>query len=447
MRTILLSLLVCSGTLASQDRLSLTQAVQLALRQNKSLESAHALVKASEAHTQSAHAGYLPTLNYAESATRSNNPVFVFSSLLTEHQFGAANFELGPLNRPNSLDNFRSALTAQETLFDAGQTKSAIRAGQALQHIAATDVQRTESEVTFATVRAYLDTVLSAAALNAATQSVKSAEADLERAQNIHQAGMSTDADVLSIRVHLAGMKAQQIRRTADLANARATLNDALGLPLDTDHELTTPLTASNAPVPNGLVAFEKGAADKRPEQLRMQFTEELATAQLARERSTLLPTVSVEAIFEADRQTFVTRGGANYTMAASLNWNLFNGFRDKTQIEEARQQLIAAKASRDRMSSAVRLEVRRAWEDLQAANQRIAVSEATVAQAEESLRITQNRYQAGLSQVNELLRTESAVLESRTEYLSALHDQRLAAAQLDAAAGTLTLDSPSLKD
>ena len=90
---------------------------------------------------------------------------------------------------------------------------------------------------------------------------------------------------------------------------------------------------------------------------------------------------------------------------------------------------------------------MRRAWEDLQAANQRIAVSEATVAQAEESLRITQNRYQAGLSQVTELLRTESAVLESRTEYLSALHDQRLAAAQLDAAAGALTLDSPSLKD
>ena len=64
------------------------------------------------------------------------------------------------------------------------------------------------------TVRAYLDTVLSDAALKAAVESVKSAEADLERAQNVRQAGMSTDADVLSIRVHLAHMKEQQIRRT-----------------------------------------------------------------------------------------------------------------------------------------------------------------------------------------------------------------------------------------
>jgi outer membrane protein TolC len=60
-----------------------------------------------------------------------------------------------------------------------------------------------------------------------------------------------------------------------------------------------------------------------------------------------LLPTVSVEAMLEADRQTFVTRGGENYTVAATLNWNLFNGLRDKAQIEEARQQLIAAMASR----------------------------------------------------------------------------------------------------
>ncbi len=255
MRTsaVAVSLYVFSTLLPAQDRLSLSQAVQLALRQNQSIISAHALVKASETHIQSAHSGYLPSLNYSESATRSNNPVFVFSSLLTEHQFTASNFELGPLNRPNSLDNFRSALTAQQTLFDAGQTKNAIRAGQALQKIATSDVQRTESEVTFNTVRAYLDTVLSDAALSAAAESVISAEADLERAQNIHQAGMSTEADVLSIRVHLAHMKEQQIRRSADLASARAALNDALGLPLDNcsrTHHCSHPIRLATARYP-----------------------------------------------------------------------------------------------------------------------------------------------------------------------------------------------------
>ena len=47
---------------------------------------------------------------------------------------------------------------------------------------------------------------------------------------------MSTDVDVLSIRVHLAGVREQQIRREADLDVARAALNDALGFPLDAPH-------------------------------------------------------------------------------------------------------------------------------------------------------------------------------------------------------------------
>jgi outer membrane protein TolC len=442
----ILGLLWLSGPLAAQERLSLVDAVHTALRQNKALEGSQALAKSAGAYVQSARAGFLPTLNYAESVTRSDNPVFAFSSLLAEHQFTAANFEIGPLNRPSPLDNFRSSLTLQQTLFDGGQTRNAVRAGQALQNEASADVKRTQTELTFGVVQAYLDAVLAEAAVAAAADAVKSAEADLQRAENILQAGMATEADVLSIRVQLARVRGQQIRRTANLAIARAALNDALGQPLDTKYELTTPLTRSSAPRV-ALAAYEEAALDQRPEQLRMRYASDLAWAQVARERSALLPVVSVAAILEADRQTFLTRGGANWTMAASLNWNIFNGFRDKAQMEEVRQNLISAKAFEERMGSAVRLQVRQAWEETRAANERITVGEASVAEAEESLRITQNRYQAGLTPVVDLLRTETAVLESRFDYLAALHDQRLAAVRLEMAAGGLTENSASLQE
>jgi hypothetical protein len=39
-----------------------------------------------------APAGMLPKVDYPESLTRSNNPVFVFSSLLMQHQFTQGNF-------------------------------------------------------------------------------------------------------------------------------------------------------------------------------------------------------------------------------------------------------------------------------------------------------------------------------------------------------------------
>ena len=88
---------------------------------------------------------------------------------------------------------------------------------------------------------------------------------------------------------------------------------------------------------------------------------------------------------------------------------------------------------------------MRRAWADLGAAQQRIEVARAAMAEAEESLRITQNRYEAGLSNVTDLLRNETAVLESRTRYLAAVHDQRIAAVMLEFAAGTLSPQSEVL--
>ena len=85
---------------------------------------------------------------------------------------------------------------------------------------------------------------------------------------------------------------------------------------------------------------------------------------------------------------------------------------------------------------------MRRAWADLRAASQRIEVARAAVDQAQESLRITQNRYTAGLSNVTDLLRTETAVLEAKPRYLAAVNDQRVTAADLEMKAGTLPADS-----
>ena len=68
------------------------------------------------------------------------------------------------------------------------------------------------------------------------------------------------------------------------------------------------------------------------------------------------------------------------------LHWNLFNGMADKARIEESSHLLERAHADEQRMDSAVRLEVRHAWADLGAAQQRIEVAKAAVAEAEESL-------------------------------------------------------------
>lgn len=428
----------------AQSPLSLKDAVRLALDKHPSIEAVAAEVRAAQTRIREARSGFLPKLNYTESWQRSDNPVFVFSSLLTQHQFSEQNFAIGPLNRPAAMNNFQSQVALDQTVWDAGMTKGRVRSAELGEQAAGEDQRRTRLELIAGVVRFYNGVVLSQESLKVAREAVRSAAADLKRAETVRGAGMATDADVLAIRVHLAGMREQEIRRAYDEEIARAALNDALGLPLETRHEVTTPLTPLAA-METPIARQEESARESRPEARQVRLSASLAQTQSQTARSALLPQVSFRVAFEADRQRFVNRGGANWFAGAFVRWNLFNGFADKARIAEANEAIIRAKAQERQVASAVSLQVRRAYLDLKAAEERIQVAEAAVAEAEENLRIVKNRYENGLNNVTELLRSETALLETSLRRLVAVHDQRLAAAALELAAGILSADSSVL--
>ena len=296
----------------AQDPIGVKDTIRLALDKNQSIRAAGAAQKVAENRVEEAKAGFLPKVDYSESWTRSDNPVFVFSSLLTQHQFGEQNFEIGSLNRPDFLNNFQSLVTADQPLYDAGHTKHAVRSAQIGNDAAGEGQRLTRMEVIAETVRAYYGAVLSADQLNAANQSKRSAEADLEQALNVRAVGMSTDADVLSIRVLFGTYgRAAGTRRTADLDVARAALNDVIGLPLDTAHDLTSPLAPVGVPE-KALADYESNSMRERPEARQAQLASSFALNEAAQSHGALLPEVTLHSAFEADRQRFYDPGGGN---------------------------------------------------------------------------------------------------------------------------------------
>jgi outer membrane protein TolC len=434
-----------SVPLWAQAPLPLADAVRTALEKHPSIEAGAARVKAAETRIEQARGNYLPKVNYTETFARSDNPVFVFSSLLTQHQFSEKNFAIGPLNRPDFMNNFQSTVSVDQVVYDAGQIRHGVRSAELGREMAGEDERMARLGVIAGVLRTYFGAVVAQQGLDVANEAVKSVDADLQRAESVRAAGMATDADVLSIRVHVSAMKEQQIRRTQELSVARAALNEALGLPLDTGHDLTTPLEAITLRNPD-LAGYEKTAVADRPEARQVNLATKLAETQTQAARSAMLPQVGVRAVFEADRGRFVNQGGANWMFAASLKWNLFNGFSDRAKIGEATESLRGARAVQRQLDGAVRLQVRKAYADLKSAEERIEVASAAVTMAEESLRIVKNRYEAGLVTVTDLLRNETALLETRTRRLAAVYDQRVAAATLELAAGTLAPDSESMR-
>ena len=96
-------------------------------------------------------------------------------------------------------------------------------------------------------------------------------------------------------------------------------------------------------------------------------------------------------------------------------------------------------------MTSAVRLQVREAYLNLATAQKRLDVVKDATSQAAESLRITQNRFEAGLATITDLLRVETAKTAAEKTALNANFDYRLSYAALELATGELSANSPAV--
>ena len=346
----------------------------MALTRHPSLEAASAHVQAAESRISQARSGWLPRATYTEGFQDGNNPVYVFGALLTQHQFTAANFNLGPLNRPDALSNFQSQVSVDQVVYDFGATRGAVKAAQIGKQMTEEERRRTELTVIAGVARAYHGVALTAESLRLAEESLKSATADLERARSLQRAGLATESDVLSVQVHASSMGEYRARALADLKIARAALNEALGLPLDDEHTLTTPMESPGLPEVAG-PEREVQAATLRPELLSARLGKELSAVQESAAKSQYWPVIGLHGVFEADRQNFASKGGANWLFVASARWTLFDGNRTRASVAEARHMKEAATASERQMNAAVRLEVRRAEANLDASRERVATT------------------------------------------------------------------------
>jgi outer membrane protein TolC len=426
------------ATSAFAEPLSLAEAVRRAVARHPNVESAKASLRAAAEKSNEVRAAYKPRVDYQENWVRSNNPVFVFGSLLTQRQFGPANFAIDALNRPGALNNLQSLVMAEQMLWDGGRTRKSLELAEVGRKAAQLGVQQMELAMASRTARAYLDAQLTRAAIPVAEQAVKSAEADLARAMAAEEAGRATAADALSVKVHLAAMQEQLVMRRAEAKAAETMLRELVGAAPGEIIELNTPLEAAQ------LAADTAPALRPEVEQKRLEV--DLARKQGELARLAWMPQVGVRVGFEADRQRFVTRGGSNWMAGVSLKWTPYQGGAERARARMAAESQRAAEAGVAALQRQVAVEVEQAATMLEASQARLTTAAAAIAAAEESLRITRDRYEAGLATVTELLRADTALVESRLRLLAAQHGVRCAQLNQAAALGRLNPEAEVLR-
>ena len=419
---------------SAAQRLTLEEAVAASLANNPDLRAARAGEREGGERVAEARAAYLPRIDLVEAWQRGNNPVYVFGSLLSQQRFTAANFALDALNHPDPLTNHRAAFMLDQPLFDT-QRLTGMRSAGLGREIARLSVREAEADLALAVTRAYGEVLRASAGRAAAASAVAAATEDLARAEHSRDAGMATEADVLSLRVHLAQMQEREIQAASGVAIATGQLNGLMGAPLDREVALVEPPPA-DPPVPSRVEA-EQAALRDRPAFKRAALQLSLAETARKAAKGSFLPQVSVQGLYEFNGNTFTDRA-SSWMVAGQLRWTLFAGGGNLARLRAATEAASRASAERESAETGLRLDAWTTRAQLEAAVAREAVGRAAVLQARESQRIIRDRYEAGLTGVNDVLRAANALLDAETLRTSAVVDLMVARAALDRSMGRI---------
>ncbi len=377
----------------------------------------------------------MPLLQASESVTTSNNPVFVFGSLLEQGRFGANNFLISSLNNPAALTNFRAGLSVRFPLFDQKQSKARIDLARLGQQQADQHTELAAQQIRYEVLKSYYGVLLAQSRVVVADEAIQIGTADLKRIKDRFETGFVVRSDLLAAEVQVSEFRQQKLQAITELASAEAALNTALGLPVDSPHTITDQLSERLFSIepPDEL---NRLALERRPEYAHSMLAVRMNARQVRGARDEVLPRVEAFASLGMSGLGPVT-GSSDYTVGASVTLNVFDAGR-KARINQARATEAIAVANQEQLANQISFEVVRAYQQFVTARERLQVVAQTIAQASEVLRIVQDRYREGLTTITEVLRAQLALVRARTDVLTARHDHYVAYANVLLATGRL---------
>lgn len=434
--TTAIAILVLTGTASSlraQSLLTLDDAIGEALTRNRSLGAARSEAAEADDGVREARSALFPRITVSETWQRGDQPVFVFSSLLSARRFGASNFAIDALNHPDPIGFFRTSVGVEQVLFDGGRQRSTASAAAIRRDIAAHGAEQAATDVVLSVAEAYGRILTAQAARRVAAAGIESAREDLARAERRRDAGMATDADVLSLRVHLADLEQRRIQSEGDDAIARAELNHLMGAPIDRDYQVieTPPVGARPLDIP----ALVADALASRPSLKASDAGVQLADTVRRGSRAALIPQIAAQAAVEMSGRDLTDRA-SSWILGGELRWSFSTGGAELSRLKGAAEAASRARIEREDARARVEVEVLSAVRRIEAARAREAVGTASVEEARETHRIIRDRFDAGLAGTDEILRASSAVVDAESRRTAARVDGLVAMAMLDRAIG-----------
>jgi outer membrane protein len=238
----------------------------------------------------------------------------------------------------------------------------------------------------------------------------------------------------LDVKTRLAKAEYEALNLSNELATKKEKLNNLLGRDVRTDFRLNP------APAINGFPADLEGARNRALEQ-RPEIREaglQIKQAEVDRriKKSEYIPDVSAGFLYTTFRNfdDFIPKNLASAGLA--IKWEVFDWGRKRDELAEKDRTIEQAKERLRDAESRVLIDVSEKFRQLQQTRQAFAVAQLEQETARETLRVNTSRYKVTAAYLSDVLQSQSALAEANHRFQQALVDYWTAQAEFEKALG-----------
>lgn len=415
-------LLSLSTIAQSQQTIDLEQILAKVNEKNFDVIIAEQNLLTAKADVAQSAAVFLPTIKASHTGIATTNPLMAFGSKLNQQSITVADFNPNTLNNPDQIQNFATRIEVLQPLlnFDGFYGRKA-----ALQKVKATELQgeRTKEYLLLEAKNAYMQLQLAYKNLEVLESTKKTVQEHKKIAQTNYELGYIQKADLLSVEIRVTEIEnqIQQAENSIEQASNYLILitneeTDRVLIPTDSLQVDVIEIQTSQ----DGIIRSDIAAMEAATDAYQLQYKSK---------KSTYLPSLNAFGSYELHDQNAFQGSASGYTFGAMLSWTLFEGNKRIGSIKKSKTLYNKSKIEYQQYVNQEKASLKKAKLKLQELINQIELSQLALEQAQEVLRIRENRFKQGLEKTSDLLQAETQFAFKELEYNSAIYQHNYALA------------------
>jgi outer membrane protein len=406
-------------------RLTLDQAVALALKQNTTAQIA--VIQAAEAVQDKnvARAGLLPQANLeaSDSIRRVN----------IESQFGQK--LPGFPQHVGPLQVFQAGPSFSVPVFDLTLWRR-YQSQKSLSNAARANSLSTREQVILLVVSQYIGTLRDIATVQAADSRVSLAQALYDQAADLQKEGVGTGIDTLRANVELQNEKQRLLEADASRETSLFGLSRLLNLDPRQPVELGDSLSYFETPQPEADQSIEQALSER---QEWKALNDQIKAAELQKKQAgdQRLPALMVEGDWDY-QGTRLNNGIPTYNYELALNMPLFTGGRIRAETVRANLEIKRLQQQQDDLRNQIGQDVKTALINLKSAKNEVQVANLGVQLSQQEVDQARDRFRAGVANNIEVIQAQDSLARANDNQIAALYRFNQARADLARSVGQM---------